>query len=156
MKRTHGLSATRVYKCWHGIKQRMNPNWRFYYNYGGRGIRVCAFISESLGNFINLMGDCPDGRTLDRINNNGNYSCGLCPQCIVNGWKMNLRWATPKEQCRNRRNNHIVTIDKKRMTVAEVAEIVGISTASIHKRIRNGRSGTDLLLPRCDSCATKK
>ncbi len=155
MKRTHGLSATRVYKCWHGIKQRMNPNWKRYSDYGGRGIKVCEFISESLGSFINLMGDCPDGCTLDRKNNDGHYSCGSCVQCRTNGWPMNLRWATRKQQCRNRRSNRLISVNGKQMTMAEIAEIAHISTASVQKRIRNGRVGAYLLSPRNDSLAPK-
>lgn len=71
-----------------------NPNHQAYKNYGGRGIAVCAewrnvavFIAWVEAN----LGDRPDGCTLDRINNDGDYEPG------------NLRWATRRIQSANQR-----------------------------------------------------
>jgi hypothetical protein len=70
-----------------------NPLHISYSNYGGRGIKVCRRWLGKRGfiNFLEDMGERPEGKTLDRIRVNGNYTPSNC------------RWATPKEQTANRR-----------------------------------------------------
>lgn len=84
--------ATRTYTVWQNMKARCynprSPSWQYY---GGRGIQVCDRWRNSFANFVTDMGEKPDGRSLDRIDNDGNYEPGNC------------RWATPAEQVRNRR-----------------------------------------------------
>jgi hypothetical protein len=88
----HGMRGSREYAIWNAMKTRCtNPNsigWKYY---GGRGIKVCRRWSRSFAAFYDDMGPCPRGRSLDRKNNNGNYT----PQ--------NCRWATPQMQRGNRR-----------------------------------------------------
>jgi hypothetical protein len=79
------------------MKERcMNPNNKFYKNYGARGIKVCERWLESFAHFLEDMGERPNGHTIDRINNDGNYEPSNC------------KWATRKEQNNNRRNTKSV------------------------------------------------
>lgn len=107
------------------IQRCTNPACESYPIYGGRGISVCErWLGENgLENFIADMGRKPEGCSLDRIDNDGPYS----PE--------NCRWATRKEQQRNRRVNHYVTIDGVTRCVTEWAEIYKISVRTVQKRM---------------------
>jgi hypothetical protein len=99
-------SDTPTWRSWLSMRRRcLNPGYGPWPYYGGRGITICGRWRErgSFAAFLDDMGERPPGTTLDRIDPDGNYSCGHCDECRARGWPANCRWATPSEQARNRR-----------------------------------------------------
>lgn len=89
----HGWCDHPLYVTWNCMLQRCeNPKAINYKRYGGRGITVCERWHE-FSLFVADMGERPQGKTLDRIDNNLGY------------YKENCRWSTPKQQTANRRRN---------------------------------------------------
>jgi hypothetical protein len=87
----HGMTNTPTYQTWGNMIARCtNPKNTGYYLYGGRGISICERWFD-FNNFFADMGKRPPRKSLDRIDNDGNYEPSNC------------RWATRKEQRRNQR-----------------------------------------------------
>ena len=95
-KRKHGLARSSIYKPFRGMILRCNnPKAINYNNYGGRGIIICERWSgeNGINNFLEDMGNRPEGHSLDRINPDGNYEPSNC------------RWVTFRNQTLNRTKN---------------------------------------------------
>ena len=114
-----------------------NPKSEAYADYGGRGITVCDRWrgANGLKHFIEDMGRRPSSaHSVDRVDNDGNYEPSNC------------RWATAKEQCRNRRNNNLFTYNGRTECIAVWAEITGLPYGIIDYRIRTLRWSVDRAL----------
>lgn len=131
----HGHEGKRTYSSWHGMKTRcLNPRSASYYNYGGRGIRVCERWLK-FENFLADMGERPPNMTLERKDYNGHYEPSNCV------------WADDATQRRNKRNTRMITINGESKCIAEWAKIAGLTPENIWYRIKYGWTGPDLLLP---------
>jgi hypothetical protein len=125
-------SGTPTYRSWRAMTQRVDDQGHVHHAlYGGRGIQICAGLRTFEG-FISVMGERPEGMTLDRIDSNGMYSCGGCGHCEAKGWTRNIRWLSRAGQSRNRR---VVKLDEAKAaeirraagTLREIAARFGIS-----------------------------
>ena len=119
---TVSQKPTPEYRAWQNMKTRcLNPKNRSYHCYGGRGITVCERWIDSFENFLEDMGERPEGTTLDRISVNGNYEPG------------NTRWATKLEQANNKRTNVFVTYQGVDLTIAELSKALNLTYANLRK-----------------------
>ena len=130
LSKTHGDATKnskyyRLYKIWtHMLNRCEKPSDKAYPNYGGRGISVCAewhdyqtFKTWSVDNGYS------DELSIDRIDNNGDYTSSNC------------RWTDFYTQANNRRSCRYVTINNKTKTITEWCRIYGISPFTVYSRI---------------------
>lgn len=129
--KTHGDTNTRLYGVWSSMKARcLNSHTTHYVDYGGRGIKVCDEWKASYESFKSwaLESGYEEGKSIDRIDTNGNYE----PQ--------NCRWVTSVAQANNRRSNRMFTFNGETHNLTEWAEIVGINPKTLFNRIYSGWS----------------
>lgn len=128
--------TSKTYSIWRSIKQRcFNPNTEHYHRYGGRGVTMCDAWANSYAAFVADMGEKPEGMTLERIDNDGNYEL------------TNVRWSSRKEQANNRMTNVYVTHLGKTLTLAQWADRYGYKYGLIGSRWKKGVRGDALFAP---------
>lgn len=125
---THGESRKASncveHRIWAGLINRCcNPRNRHFENYGGRGIKVCDSWRNSYEAFLYDMGRCPEGHSIDRIDNDGDYS----PE--------NCRWASRSTQNRNKRTNRLITYGGKTMVLSDWAKELSIHRYTLYTRL---------------------
>lgn len=128
--KTHGMSKARgLYTSWLNMIARCeNQNKPEYPQYGGRGIKVCEAWHSFEAFYADMAPTYRDGLTLERNDTNGDY----CPE--------NCRWATRKEQTRNRRCTYYVDCPPfGHIPLAELAERTGISYDRLRWRSLSGQ-----------------
>lgn len=121
------MSETNPTKAsWHAMWARCSsPTHVHFKNYGGRGITVCERWRQ-FESFLEDMGPRSAGTSLDRIDNDGNYGPGNC------------RWATPREQALNRRDNWRIQHSGRVLAVTQWADESGLGVSTIRERLRRG------------------
>lgn len=152
------MEEPRLYNIWTGMIHRCeNPERTKYKDYGGRGISVCdewhefpAFVEWA------RQSGYEEGRTIDRINVNGNYNPDNC------------RWATNQQQSNNKRNSVLIECEGICATAKQWADLVGMSQYTIYEwvrvggiayaaeriteKIRNGKDSKHLYKKVCEKC----
>lgn len=126
---THGSTRSVEYNTWCKIKSRcQNPRDTKYPDYGARGITVCERWDSGFEAFLADMGRKPHpSASIDRIDVNGNYEPSNC------------RWASPKEQARNKRNHRMVEHNGQTMPLSQACELSGVNYRSALYRLNHGQ-----------------
>lgn len=126
---THGLKKHPLYGLWENIKTRCyNPNFKFFNYYGGRGIRVCSAWLNDFQVFYEwaINNGWQKGLEIDRENNNGDYEPSNC------------RFVTGKVNCRNKRNNVLITYNGESKCLIEWCDTLNLKYNKMHNRITSG------------------
>ena len=122
--KTKARDSLREYASYSNAKQRCyNKKCDHYYRYGARGIKMCQRWLDSFDNFLEDMGKCPEGMSLDRINSDGDY----CPE--------NCRWADSITQATNRSMTRFFEYNGERLTIPEISRRYGIKRSTLSMRI---------------------
>jgi hypothetical protein len=134
MKHGYGVNSGKnpTYRSWESMKYRCdNPGYSLWSDYGGRGITYCDRLAD-FRNFLSDMGPRPEGKTLDRINSNGNYE----PE--------NCRWADAVTQRHNRRDVRLYEYRGDLYMLERLARDNGLSIHFLYQRIhRDGMTVED-------------
>lgn len=122
-RKPRGAAFDSTYSTWSAMWTRCtNPKQRSWQRYGGRGIKVCDRWKD-FALFLEDMGERPKESTLDRIDNNGDYTPSNC------------RWACFRQQARNRRGSLHITHNGQIKPLAQWAEELGMVYSTLYNRI---------------------
>lgn len=126
----------REYGIWKAMKARCYAPSVNKGHYKENNIQVCERWRYSFDNFIEDMGECPEGYSIDRKDNLGNYEPSNC------------RWATDDEQARNKSNNRFYTHDGETLCLKDWAHKLDIGYTTLHNRMfRDGHSFEEAISP---------
>lgn len=132
-----GVNATPEYLAWVAMMRRCYcPSAGNWDDYGGKGIAVC----ERWHTYENFLADVGRKPSLE-------HSSDRYPNPYGNYGPSNFRWATDKEQARNRTDNHLLTIGDVTQCVAAWCEDTGLASSTLHNRIIRGDKEDRLLRP---------
>ena len=129
--KTHGMTNTRLYRIYAGIKDRcLNKSNERYSDYGGRGIEICEEWLSDFMSFYNWAIDngYSEELSIDRIDVDGNYEPNNC------------RWATDEEQANNKRNSHMIEFNGETKTLAQLSKLRNIPVSTLLYRLESGWS----------------
>jgi hypothetical protein len=116
--------VTPIYRAWRSMNERCyRISHLAYHRYGGRGITVCSRWRNSFEAFAQDIGVRPEGTSLGRIDNDGNYEPSNC--C----------WQTKEEQDNNKCTNVFFTHQGSTLTLQQWARKTGIKQVTLHARI---------------------
>lgn len=120
----HGMAGSQIYNRWNGMLNRCrNPKHIAYRLYGARGVKVCERWLDFKNFWEDMHNTFSEGMTIDRIDTNGDYT----PE--------NCRWATPKENNRNKRTTLFVEFNGERMPLVELCERAGMKYNTVRTRL---------------------
>lgn len=123
---THRMTKTKTYKSWDSMRQRCNnPNSPDYSRYGGKGIKVCERWQASFENFLSDVGERPEGKSLDRIDNSRGYEPSNC------------RWATASEQQLNKASNWNFLYHGKTRSIVQLSNASGVPIKVLRWRLEH-------------------
>jgi hypothetical protein len=119
----HGMCNTPTYKSWMSMKARCRDKNKIHHH--GKGITFCDRWLK-FENFLADMGERPEGMTIDRINNQGNYEPSNC------------KWSSPIEQAQNRSSSVVIHYKGEKIPLKKLAESVGMKWPTLARRLRAG------------------
>jgi hypothetical protein len=127
--KSHGMSRTRFYRIWWKMKERCTDQTSTnYHKYGAKGVTICERWLDFNNFYEDMYSTYTDELTLDRIENEKGYT----PE--------NCRWATYKEQNRNKTDNTVVEYKGETLTLAEIVEKYNLKKNTFFGRLRLGWS----------------
>lgn len=151
----HGRSSTAACQAWYQMIARCYRDKHAAYRYyGARGIGVCKRWREDVVAFVDDMGPKPSRRhSLDRIDNDGGYWCGACPECVAAGRPPNCRWATPTQQQGNKSSSLRYEFRGETVSLADLARLAPhITRNALLYRLSQGMTPEEAIArPRYDA-----